>query len=151
MSDLMRLSLSIEPPLFEQLEERVAGSAHANRSEYIRDLIRERLAQEAWEGDEEALGTITLVYDHHQRDLCARLTDLQHDASCHVLATTHVHLDHHRCAEMIMVTGRARCIKDLADAMRQIRGVHHAALSVGLGTTDNKAPSRKKAHRHGRK
>lgn len=131
MSDLVRMSVSIEKPLFNKLEGLVAESQYTNRSEFVRDLIRDRLAADEWDSNAESLGTITLIYDHHARGLNARLTDLQHDFAGHVMATTHVHLDHHRCAEMIMVRGRASDIKALTNAMHRLKGVLLAKLSTG--------------------
>jgi len=130
MSELERLSISIETPLLKRLERLVAQSGYTNRSEYLRDLIRKRLVEQEWERNEEALGTITLLYDHHQRGLSDRLTQLQHDHHSAILATTHMHLDHDLCAEMIMVRGRAGLIRALADSLRKEKGVLHAALSL---------------------
>lgn len=130
MSDLVRLSLSIEKPLFEQLEKLVKTSGYENRSEFVRDLIRDRLVKGEWDKDEEVLGTITMVYDHHQRRLAEKLIDLQHHHHASVLVTTHVHLSHHLCAEVILVRGRASLIRKLADAIHQQKGVLHAELSM---------------------
>jgi CopG family nickel-responsive transcriptional regulator len=131
MSDLTRMSLSIEQPLFEKLEAMVASSNYDTRSEFIRDLIRRHLVEEEWQSDTELIATILLVYDHHARGLLAALTDLQHDFAGQVLATTHVHLDHHHCAEMIMVRGRGDDIRRLSDGMRKRKGVLHAELACG--------------------
>ena len=79
MPELVRTSVSIEKPLFKRLEKLVRSSRYTNRSEFLRDLIRERLVQEEWEHDREVVGTITLIYDHHVRLLNEKLTDLQHD------------------------------------------------------------------------
>ena len=130
MSDLERLSISIEQPLLARLEALVNDSHYTNRSEFIRDLIRNRIVEQEWERDEEALGTVTLLYDHHTRGLSDRLTHLQHDHHSHILATTHVHLNHDICAEMIMIRGKAGLIRGLADAMSREKGVLHAALSL---------------------
>jgi len=130
VSDLVRLSLSIEKPLFEQLEKLVKTSGYENRSEFVRDLIRDRLVKGEWDKDEEVLGTITMVYDHHQRRLAEKLIDLQHHHHASVLVTTHVHLSHHLCAEVILVRGRASLIRKLADAIHQQKGVLHAELSM---------------------
>ncbi len=130
MSEVERLSISIEKPLLARLERMVKESRYRNRSEFIRDLIRGRLVEREWEHDQEALGTITIIYNHHVRGLGDRLTDLQHDYHGAILATTHVHLDHDRCSEMIMVRGKARFIRALADRMAGEKGVLHAALSI---------------------
>ncbi|NLF31301.1 MAG: nickel-responsive transcriptional regulator NikR [Planctomycetes bacterium] len=131
MSDLVRFSVSIEQPLFEQLEKQVARSAYSNRSEFIRDLIRNHIVEDQWRCDAESLGTISLLYDHHCRGLSERLTHEQHHFPGRVLATTHVHLDEHLCAEMIMVRGRGRDIKALADRLQREKGVLHARLATG--------------------
>lgn len=130
MSDLERLSISIEKPLYGRLEKLVKDSHYTNRSEYIRDLIRNKIVEQEWERDEEALGTVTLLYDHHTRGLSDRLTHLQHDHHSNILATTHVHLTHDLCAEMIMIKGKARLIRTMADAMSREKGVLHASLSL---------------------
>ncbi len=130
MSKLVRQSFSIEETLNRKMEKLLKQGSFTNRSEFIRDLIRSRLVELEWEKDSEALGTITLVYDHHQRQLSDRLTSIQHKHHHEVLATTHVHLDNHLCAEMIMVKGRAKMIRDMADAIGQQKGVLHSSLSM---------------------
>lgn len=130
MSDLVRMSFSIEQNLFDKLEELVAQSGYTNRSEFVRDMIRQQLVQRQWDKNQEVVGTVTLIYDHHARQLSEKLTDLQHQAHHSVLATTHVHLTHDLCAEMIMMRGKASKIRQLADQMRQHRGVLFAELSA---------------------
>lgn len=130
MSDLVRLSLSIEKPLLDRLEKLVRHSGYTNRSEFVRDMIRERLVDREWDENREVVGTITLVYDHHVSGLSEKLTDEQHHHHKVILATTHVHLDKALCVEMILVKGRAREITELADRLRQHKGVLHAGLST---------------------
>lgn len=130
MAELERVSMSIEAPLLQRLERLVRNGGYTNRSEFIRDLIRGRIVEEEWERNDEAVGTITLLYDHHQRGLSDRLNHLQHDHHSNILATTHVHLTHDLCAEMIMVRGQGKLIRKLTDSMRKEKGVLHAALSL---------------------
>lgn len=130
MPDLERLSFSLERPLLERLEALRQEAGYANRSEYLRDLIRGRLVERAWELDQEAVGTITLVYDHHVHQLNEKLTALQHDHHDVIMATTHVHLDHHHCVEVILVRGRAGRIRAIADALGKQKGVLHGGLSM---------------------
>ena len=141
MSDLVRVSVSIERPLFERLEELLADSDYTNRSEFVRDLIRGHVVEEEWNSDKVLLGTISLIYDHHVRGLNDRLTHQQHHFSGAVLATTHVHLDDHLCAEMIMVRGRGKDIRALADRLHREKGVLHAKLATG--TTGKDLPRRR--------
>jgi CopG family nickel-responsive transcriptional regulator len=130
VADLERLSFSLERPLLERLEKLREEAGYGNRSEFLRDMIRGRLVDRAWELDEEAVGTITLVYDHHARGLNEKLTSLQHDHHEVVLATTHVHLDHHHCVEVILVRGRAGTLRSIADGLKRQKGVLHGGLSM---------------------
>ena len=131
MSDVIRQSFSMENSLWEKVKELVKESGYTNRSEFLRDIIREKLVEREWQSKaKEVVGTITLVYDHHARLLGEKLTDIQHDHHEAILATTHVHLDHDMCAEMIMMRGRADRIRAVADRIRQQKGVLHASLSI---------------------
>ena len=130
MTELVRLSFSIEKPLLEQLEKLRKLSKYANRSEFIRDMIRQQLVGRQWQDDRQTLGTITLLYNHHLHKLSEKLTDLQHDHHQSILVSTHVHLDKHLCAEVLLVKGRASRIRKLADLLRQQKGVLHGALSI---------------------
>lgn len=128
---LSRISLSLDTALVTQLNRLAAEAHYENRSGYVRDMIREKLVQEKWTRDTgRVLATYTLVFDHHQRELCGKLIERQHDAQVHILAATHVHLSHELCAEMIMATGSAGEVKDLYDALKTLRGVLHATLSM---------------------
>ena len=130
MSDLVRVSLSIEKPLLERFEKVLRESGYSNRSEFVRDLIRQKLVDTEWTKDRVTLGTVTLVYNHHKRRLSETLTGLQHRHHDRILATTHVHLDHDVCAEVIIVRARASRIREIADELGKQKGVLHAALSV---------------------
>ncbi len=138
MPELTRLSFSIECSLEEKLEELVAQSGYGNRSEFIRDLIRDRLVDRAWQGQTngDAVGTITLIYDHHAGPVAEKLTDLQHDHHDLVLASTHVHLDHQLCAEVIICRGESSEIRAIADNLRRQKGVLHGALSMSSTGAD---------------
>ena len=131
MSDLVRISISLEAELADELDQLVEHSRYENRSEFIRDMIRERLVQREWDKGGEVLGTITLVYDHHQSGLTDKLNELQHDYHANVLASTHVHLDHHNCAEMIMLRGKPDVLRELTDGMRKLKGVLNAGFALG--------------------
>jgi CopG family transcriptional regulator, nickel-responsive regulator len=131
VSDLVRLSISLEKPLMRQLERLVKKSGYANRSEFVRDMIRRRLVEEQWADErQEVVGTIAMVYDHHARQLSDKLVDIQHDYHDRVLAATHVHLSHDLCAEMIMIRGQAEQIREIVNRLRQLRGVLHAELAM---------------------
>ena len=130
MSNLVRMSLSLEKPLLDRLETMVARSQYTNRSEFVRDMIRRQMVEQEWQANEEAVGTITLVYDHHTRMLSKKLTELQHRHHHAILASTHVHLTHDTCIEMILARGPADQIRQIADLLRGQKGVLHATLST---------------------
>lgn len=130
MAELTRFSISIDQELAARLDKLGGEKGYTNRSEFVRDLVRDALVEAEWERNEVALGTITLVYDHNRRQLSDKLTDLQHEHHHIILATTHVHLDHDLCAEAIIVRGRASKIRELADLLRKQGGVLHGGLTM---------------------
>jgi len=130
MADLERLSFTIEKPLLGRLNQMMDKTGYENRSEFIRDMIRSRLVEEEWKAGEEALGSITLLFDHDVRELGHKLTAVQHHHHNAVLATTHIHLDARLCAEMIMVRGSAHTIEHMAETMRKEKGVYHVSVSM---------------------
>lgn len=137
MPNLVRVSISLEKTLLSRLERLVKADRYTNRSEFIRDLVRQRLVQQEWvDQRQEVVGTITMIYDHHARQLADKLVDIQHDHHESILAVTHVHLTHDLCAEMIMVRGMPGQVQKIADQLRQQRGVLHAALA--MSTTGKK-------------
>jgi len=108
MADLVRTGLSLERELLEKFDETIARRGYQNRSEAIRDLIREHLVSEEGDQNKVIAGTLTMVYDHHRPNLSARLTGIQHSAHTQVLAATHVHLDHHNCLEVVIMKRQVR-------------------------------------------
>jgi len=128
--DTIRFSVSLPRPLLEELDRRVVAKGYASRSELVRDLIRERLVEQTWEDPAaEVAGVLTIVYDHHQRDLTQHMLDIQHDEFVHVVATTHVHLDHHNCLETIIIRGLPADIERMRLMIGGLRGVRFSALT----------------------
>ncbi len=137
MGEVTRFGVSLDEKLLRQFDRLIVRKGYANRSEAIRDLIREALVREQWElGTEEAVGTITLVYDHDTRDLADKLTDLQHAHYESIVSTLHVHLDAHHCLEVLVLRGTARTLKEIADRLIGTRGVKHGTFSA---TTEGRA------------
>lgn len=126
----VRFGVSMDPELLERFDQMIKRKSYSNRSEAIRDLIREYIVRQEWEAGQEIVGTITLVYNHHVRELTDALTTLQHDFSSNVLATLHVHLDHANCLEVITVKGKSEVVQRLADKIIGTRGVKHGRLSA---------------------
>lgn len=130
MAGLTRFSVSMESELLERFTRMADRRGYENRSEALRDVMREALVRDEWKRNEEIVGTITLVYDHHKRELGDRLTKIQHDHHGAVLANLHVHLDHDNCLEVIAVQGKASVVQSIADALLRTRGVMHGKLSA---------------------
>jgi CopG family nickel-responsive transcriptional regulator len=131
MPGATRFGVSLEENLLTRFDRLLARKGYANRSEAIRDLIRESLVREQWEtGTGEAVGTITLVYNHDTRDLADKLTDLQHAHFKTIVSTLHIHLDTHHCLEVLVLRGKAADLKSIADRLIGTRGVKHGTFSA---------------------
>ena len=125
---LKRFSVSLDGPLLDQFDDYITGHGYSNRSEAVRDLIRDRLVNEKWQQDSEVAGVVTLVYDHHQPQLQERITEIQHNYYRLITSTTHVHMDQHNCLEVIIVKGNAFAVQKLAEKMIALRGVKNGNL-----------------------
>ena len=129
MSELIRFGISMDSRLLARFDQLIDEKGYSNRSEAIRDLIRDALVEQSWEEeDKEIVGTITLVYDHEIRDLTEKLIDYQHQVHGAVISSLHVHLDKHNCLEVLVVKGKGREIKKVADRLIGTRGVKHGKL-----------------------
>jgi CopG family nickel-responsive transcriptional regulator len=114
----------------ERFDALIREKQYTNRSEALRDLIREELVQREWREGSDVAGAITLIYDHHKRDVLSRVTDTQHEFQGVIISTQHIHLDHHNCLEIVAARGKAEEVQKLADALRSLKGVRHATLSM---------------------
>ena len=131
MAHLMRVTVSLEADLLERFDRFCAAGELATRSEAVRQLIHDRLARGAWESDDaEVTATLTLVYDHHKARLAQELIDLQHEHGDQVVSTMHVHLDHDRCLEVIVLRGPASNLRQFAAKLGGLKGIHRAELVV---------------------
>ena len=127
----MRFGVAVNEKILADFDRAIAEQGYENRSEAIRDLIRAHLVEREWDkGDEEVVGTVTLVYDHHGRGLGEYLTDIQHDHQPLVVSTVHVHLDHDNCLEVLVVRGKSRDVRMLADRLTSVKGVKHGKLTT---------------------
>ncbi len=136
MSQLVRFGISMDSRLLNRFDRLIAEKGYSNRSEAIRDLIRDRLVDETWKEEEkEVVGTITLVYDHEIRELSERLIDFQHQFHDRVISSLHVHLDEHHCLEVLIVRGKGNDVRHVAEKLIGTKGVKHGKL---LTTTTGK-------------
>lgn len=129
MGQLTRTGVAIDADLLARFDRFIARQGYPNRSEAFRDLIRDRLVGAAIEAPEaQVVGTITLIYDHHSRLLPDKLMNLQHHHHDVIIATTHAHLDHNTCLEVLVVKGLAKRVQKLADLLIGTKGVRHGRL-----------------------
>jgi CopG family nickel-responsive transcriptional regulator len=131
MEKIVRFGVSMDSRLLKQFDKYINQKGYANRSEAIRDLIRSNLVEEEWKvGKGETVGTITIIYNHHKRELTDTLTNIQHKYHASMISTMHVHLDSHNCLEVLVVKGKAMEIKIIADRLIGTKGVIHGKLTM---------------------
>ncbi len=130
MSQVARITISIEEPLLKQFESFVAGNGYPTRSEAIKGLMRKALIEEEWQKGTDVAGAISIVYDHHKSGVLRKLVDVQHDFGSLIVCTQHVHLDHHNCMEVLVVRGRAVGIRSLLSKLKSIKGLKHSSLMM---------------------
>ena len=134
---LSRVGISLDEALLAQFDRLIERKGYANRSEAIRDLIRAALVDVQWqEGGGTVMGSVVLVYDHHVGDLANKLAHAQHNHFGEVVSTMHVHVDEHNCLEVIVLRGKAKRIRELAEQLISTRGVKHGkfiATTTGKG------------------
>ena len=130
MEKLVRFGVSMPEHLLEHFDKIITTKGYTNRSEAIRDMIRDTIVEHEWMEGKEVVGVITLVYDHHKKGVMEKLTDLQHIHHENIASSTHIHLDHENCLEVVVVKGKPPAIKELADNMIALKGVKHGKLVV---------------------
>jgi CopG family nickel-responsive transcriptional regulator len=128
MGRVVRFAVSIDEKLLKKFDEYLTRKGYLSRSEAIRDLIIGALIEESVSQDSFAFGTITIVYDHHQKELVERITEIEHSYLDNIISTMHIHVDHNHCLETIAVKGKAGEIKELADRLISLKGVKHGKL-----------------------
>ncbi|MGE4356978.1 MAG: nickel-responsive transcriptional regulator NikR [Candidatus Omnitrophota bacterium] len=130
MSGVFRFGVSLPKDLSDEFDKLIKEKNYPNRSKAIGDLIRQELVKREWLEGKEVAGAITLIYDHHKKELLDKLTDIQHDFQRVIISTQHIHLDEDNCLEIIAVKGRPGEVKKLADTLRAVKGVKHGTLSM---------------------
>jgi len=125
---LIRTGISLEQDLLERFDKAVQQKGYGSRSEAIRDLVRDHFVENDVISNKIVVATLTLIYDHHQPKLSERLIQSQHDYKGQVLASTHVHLDHHNCLEVIILKGKSADAQNFADKLLSLKGVSHGKL-----------------------
>ncbi|MDR1461288.1 MAG: nickel-responsive transcriptional regulator NikR [Campylobacteraceae bacterium] len=129
MDKIIRFTISLPEALLDGLDKKVTEQGYASRSEFIRDLIREKMIKDEWEGGyDEVIGVLTIIYTHHQNDLVQKITEVQHDANVHIMCNTHVHINHENCLETVMLKGMADDIVSFSQKISALKGVKFAKL-----------------------
>nr|AGF93077.1 transcriptional regulator NikR, CopG family [uncultured organism] len=130
MTKSKRFGISLNENLLSKFDEKIEEKMYSNRSEAIRDLIRDFLAEEKMKTPEtKIVGTLTLIYNHDEKGITNKLTDLQHQELPHVISSMHVHLDEHNCMETIALKGKAKEVQKTADKLTSAKGVKHGKLT----------------------
>lgn len=127
---LVRFGVSLEGELSRRFDAFIKAGGYDSRSKAIADLIRKEFVTDVFDRGGVVAGAVTIVYDHHKREVVNRLLDIQHDHGGIIISAQHVHLDHDNCLEIIAVKGPGAKVKQLADALKSVKGVKHATLSV---------------------
>ncbi|WP_049686272.1 nickel-responsive transcriptional regulator NikR [Thermoanaerobacter kivui] len=131
MEEITRFGVSMESKLLYQFDELIKKKNYNNRSEAIRDLIRDFIVENQWEAEDvETMGTITYVFNHEMREISDKLTDIQHKHYKNIISTMHVHLDEHNCLEVMVVKGTSKEIIKIADEIISTKGVKHGKLAM---------------------
>ena len=127
---LSRFGVSLDSELLKKFDDFIGVEGYSNRSKAIADLIRKEFVSDVFAKGGAVAGAVTIVYDHHKREVVNRLLDIQHDHGEIIISAQHVHLDHDNCLEIIAAIGPGGEIKALADSLKAIKGVKHSTLSV---------------------
>lgn len=128
---ITRFGVSMEDALLQKFDVLIEAEGYATRSEAIRDLIRSKLnLTEISDPEAQAIGTLSLVYSHDSRDIADKLNDIQHHYFGSIVSATHVHLDRHNCLEVLILRGKAKDIKIIADRLRSLKNVRKGELTL---------------------
>lgn len=127
-----RIGISLDSKLLKQFDKLIKSRGYSNRSEAVRDLIREKLLEQEWAAPvRETVAAVFLVYEHDAMNLSERLTHAEHSAFHYIVSTMHIHMDHDNCLEIIILRGPGKQIKKLADQLISLRGVKHGRFIPG--------------------
>lgn len=130
MSKIIRFGISLDEELLSKFDNHIKEKDYPTRSKAIADLIRENLIKKEWIEGKEVAGAVTLVYNHHKRELVNTLTDIQHDFHHLIISSQHIHLDDDNCLEIVVVKGKPKEVEKLAQKLKATKGVKHSSLTM---------------------
>lgn len=149
MNTLVRFGVSMEEELLHAFDHLIADKGYSNRSEAVRDIVRDALVREnSAAPEEEVFAALVYIYDHHKRNLEKSLSSLQHDFFRNVISTTHVHVDHDNCLEVILLHGKGKEVTAFAERLLAIKGVQHGKLTITMPTAGRPHHHHSHTHRH---
>jgi len=151
MGVLSRIGIALDSELLKRFDRSIGRRGYTNRSEAFRDLIRDRLVSEQTAApNATVVGTVTLIYDHHAHGVTEKLTEVQHENHDLVVSTSHAHLDHESCLEVLIVHGQSARVAQFADRLIGLKGVQHGRLVMTV-PAHTMGHEDQKAHEHGHK
>ncbi|MGD1061710.1 MAG: nickel-responsive transcriptional regulator NikR [Terracidiphilus sp.] len=137
MGELSRIGIALDSDLLKRFDRSIEKSGYTNRSEAFRDLIRDRLVRERTAAPgATVVGTVTLIFDHHASGITEKLTEVQHEHHDLVVSTSHAHLDHDSCLEVLIVHGKAERVQHFGDILIGLKGVQHGRLVMTVPSLD---------------
>ena len=156
MNKLIRFGISMEEQLLHQFDHLITQQGYTNRSEAVRDIVRDKLVEESVETEHgNVFGALVFIYDHHKRELEKSLSNLQHNFFHNIISTSHVHVDHDHCLEVVLLKGNAKVLKNIAEKLLSFKGVKHGRLTLTTALQEhahhNHFPESAKPHTHSRK
>ncbi len=134
MDEVSRFGVSMDRDLLRRFDEHIQMKGYSNRSEALRDLVRQMISEEEQESEDMIFGVIMYVYDHHRRDLDAELTGYQHRHTDSIVFSNHIHIDHDLCLEIVVVKNQSRIIREIADNIFSRKGVKLGKCILALPT-----------------
>lgn len=128
MNGIERFGVSLPKELLKKFDRIISNKGYTCRSEAIRDLMRDNIVEQSIAEDKEVIGTVTLVYDHHKKELADKLMDIQHDHHKSIISTMHIHMDHNNCLEVLVVKGKSKNVKEIGDRLISTKGVKQGKI-----------------------
>ncbi len=130
MAEIVRFGVSLDKDLLTEFDRKIAEEGYETRSKAVGDLLKEYVIEKDFASGGNVAGAITILYDHHNKDLLASLMDIQHDYHDAVISIQHIHLDHDNCLEILAVRGNSNSIKKLYSSLKTMKGIKHTSINI---------------------
>lgn len=130
MAEIVRFGVSLSKDLLTEFDKKIAEEGYETRSKAVGDLLKEYVIEKEFASGGTVAGAITVLYDHHNRELVSTLLDIQHNYHESVISIQHIHLDHDNCLEILAVKGKSDSIKNLYASLKTMKGIKHVSINV---------------------